>query len=141
MSKNAIIVENLAWLYAEIIQGVMMGGLEDLTSNASNTAEQHQSLNRALSGVGQSQLQLASSSNSSRTTLTVSDKVSQSLWAEYYVKPKIVNSIQVDYVGQRKIDALNERHRLFVEKLAARKTAEAKAEKKRNRTFFGRKRS
>lgn len=93
MSKNAIIVENLAWLYAEIIQGVMMGGLEDLTSNVGNTAEQHQSLNRAISGEGQSQLQLASSSNSSRTTLTVSDKVSQSLWAEYYVKPKIFNSI------------------------------------------------
>ena len=77
MSKRAIIVENLAWLYANVIQGVMMGGLQDLTRNYSNTAEQQQHLDRAISGQGQyKQLQITSSDNSSSTTLAVSTRVS-----------------------------------------------------------------
>ena len=47
----------------------------------------------------------------------------------------------MDYVGQSKIGALNERNRVFAENLAVREKAEAKAEKKKNRSFFGRKRS
>lgn len=78
MSKKAIIVENLAWLYANVIQGVMMGGLEDLTRNYSNAAEQHQHLDRAISDQGQfNQLQITSSDNSSSTTLAISTSVSQ----------------------------------------------------------------
>lgn len=81
MSKKAIIVENLAWLYADIIQGVMMGGLEGLTRDYGNTAEQHQNLARAIPDGRQSQqLQLTSSNNSSCTTIAVSNKVSQSPW-------------------------------------------------------------
>lgn len=70
-------MENLAWLYADVIQGVMMGGLEDLTRGYGSTAEQHQSLDRAISDGGQSQqLQIASSDNSSCITMAVSTKVS-----------------------------------------------------------------
>jgi hypothetical protein len=92
MSKKAIIVENLAWLYADVIQGVMMGGLQDLTRDFGNTAEQHQNLDRAISDGGQSrQLQLTSSDNSSCTTIAVSTKVSQNPWTENDGRIKIVN--------------------------------------------------
>lgn len=75
MSKKAVIVENLAWLYADVIQGVMMGGLEDLTSGHGSSAE-HQRLDRAIteSGHGQ-QLQLVTSDTSS-TSKAISTKVS-----------------------------------------------------------------
>lgn len=76
MSKKAIIVENLAWLYADVIQGVMMGGLEDLTRVHGNTAQQPRNIYSPISDGGQAhQLQLESSSNSICTA--ISSKVSQ----------------------------------------------------------------
>ena len=76
MSKKAIIVENLAWLYADVIQGVMMGGLEDMTGGFDNSTGQHPSLDRAMSdGVRSQQLLLTSSDSSSCTTTAVSTKV------------------------------------------------------------------
>lgn len=47
----------------------------------------------------------------------------------------------MDLVGQIKMDGLNERYRVFAEKMDAREKAEAKAEKKKTRNFFGRKRT
>lgn len=91
MSKQVVIVENLAWLYADVIQGVMMGGLNDLVRGSGSTAEQYESLDRAISDGGQSQqLQIASSNNSCYSKTAISTKVSQSLGPGITVESRLL---------------------------------------------------
>lgn len=76
MSHRAIMVEQLAWYFSEIIQVNLLGGFEDMTGQARKASggcigRQSQSLDLALLDARQSQqLYLTSSKSSSCTTIS-----------------------------------------------------------------------